>query len=48
MKDKEFLAQADKMKLEITPVSGEKVQELVAEVYRTPPDIVKRTIEAMK
>jgi tripartite-type tricarboxylate transporter receptor subunit TctC len=48
MKDKEFLAQADKVKLEITPVSGEKVQELVAEVYRTPPDIVKRTIEAMK
>jgi tripartite-type tricarboxylate transporter receptor subunit TctC len=48
MKDKDFLAQADKMKLEITPVSGERVQELVAEVYRTPPDIVKRTIEALK
>ena len=48
MKDKEFLAQADKMKLEITPVSGERVQELVAEIYRTPSDIVKRTIEALK
>jgi len=48
MNDKSFLAEADKLKLEITPVSGEKVQELVAEVYRTPPDIVKRTIEAMK
>ena len=48
MKDKDFLAQADKLKLEITPVSGERVQELVAEVYRTPPDIVKRTIEALK
>ena len=48
MKDKEFLAEADKMKLEITPVSGEKVQDLVAEVYRTPPDIVKKAVEAVK
>jgi len=48
LNDKSFLAEADKLKLEITPVSGERVQELVAEVYRTPPDIVKRTIEALK
>ena len=38
MKDKEFLAEADKAQLEITPVSGEAVQKLVTEVYQTPPD----------
>jgi tripartite-type tricarboxylate transporter receptor subunit TctC len=48
LNDKSFLAEADKLKLEITPVAGERVQELVAEIYRTPPDIVKRTIEALK
>jgi tripartite-type tricarboxylate transporter receptor subunit TctC len=48
MKDKEFLAEAEKMKLEITPVSGEKVQNLVAEVYRTPPEVLKKAAEAMK
>jgi tripartite-type tricarboxylate transporter receptor subunit TctC len=48
MKDRDFLAEADKMKLEITAVSGEKVQELVAEVYRTPPEIVQRAREAVK
>jgi tripartite-type tricarboxylate transporter receptor subunit TctC len=36
MKDKQFLAEADKMKLEINPVSGEKVQDLVEAAYQTP------------
>ena len=48
MKDREFLAEAEKMKLEITPVSGEKVQDLVAEVYRTPGAIVQKAVEAVK
>jgi hypothetical protein len=34
--DKEFVAEAAKMKLEINPVSGEAVQALVQEIYRTP------------
>ena len=48
MKDRDFLAEAEKMKLEITPVSGEKVQDLVAEVYRTPAGIVQKAVEAAK
>jgi tripartite-type tricarboxylate transporter receptor subunit TctC len=42
MEDKEFLAEADKAGLEITPVSGEKIQKLVEEVYQTPPEIAKK------
>ncbi|MFZ3338019.1 MAG: hypothetical protein WA776_07205 [Xanthobacteraceae bacterium] len=42
MKDKDFLAEADKMQLEVNPVSGEEVQKLVAEVYATPPDIIAK------
>jgi len=45
MKDKQFLAEADKAKLEIDPVSGEEVQEIVREAYATPKDVVKRTSE---
>lgn len=48
MKDKEFLAEAEKMKLEITPVPGEKVQDIVAEVHRTPPEVLKKAAEAMR
>jgi hypothetical protein len=36
MKSGEFLAEAAKMQLEINPVSGEAVQKIVQEVYRTP------------
>ena len=41
-KDKDFRLEADKAKLEITPVSGEKVQAIVKESYETPKDIVAR------
>jgi hypothetical protein len=36
MKDPGFLAEAEKMQLEINPVSGEAVQQIVQEVYQTP------------
>jgi tripartite-type tricarboxylate transporter receptor subunit TctC len=36
MKSGEFLAETEKMQLEINPVSGEAVQKIVQEVYRTP------------
>lgn len=49
MADKEFLTEADKIGLEITPVSGQKIQELVAEVYRnTTPEIAKKIAEMLK
>jgi hypothetical protein len=36
------------MKLEITPVDGEAVQKLVAEIYATSPDIVRKAVKAVK
>jgi tripartite-type tricarboxylate transporter receptor subunit TctC len=42
MQDKDFLADAEKAQLEITPVGGEEVQKLVTEVYATPPEIAKK------
>ena len=48
MKDKDFLADAEKAQLEITPVSGEEVQKLVSEIYQTPPEIVKKAAEILK
>ncbi len=48
MADKEFLADAERSKLEITPVSGERIQELVAELYQTPPELTKRLADMLK
>jgi tripartite-type tricarboxylate transporter receptor subunit TctC len=42
MNDKDFLAAADKEKLEITPVDGAELQKLVAEVYATPAALQKK------
>lgn len=46
MADKAFLAEAEKLKLEVTPVRGEAVQALVAEVYRTPAALLKKAAAA--
>ena len=48
LKDPAFVAEAEKIKLEITPVDGEAVQNLVAEIYATPPDIVRKAAQAVK
>ena len=45
LRDEAFLAEARKLNLEITPVNGEAVQELVAEMYRTPPEILAKALE---
>ena len=49
MADKEFLIEAEKARLEITPVSGERIQNLVQEVYRnTTADLAAKAGAAMK
>lgn len=48
MKDEQFLAEARKAQLEIDPVSGQEVQEIVKEAYATPKEIVKRTGQIVK
>jgi tripartite-type tricarboxylate transporter receptor subunit TctC len=48
MKDKAYLAEAEKAKLEIMPVAGEDIQRLIAELYATPAEIVQKTIEMLK
>ena len=48
MVDKEFLADANKSKLEILPVPGDKVEALVKEVYETPADVAQRAGALLK
>jgi len=49
MADKDFLAEAEKAKFEITPVSGEKIESLVLDVYRnTTPELAEKAGAAMK
>jgi len=42
MNDKEFLAEADRAKLEINPVPAERIESLLGELYAIPPAITKK------
>ena len=47
LKDPAFLADADKLKLEVNPVSGAEIDKLIAELYRAPRDIVEEARKAI-
>ena len=48
MKDKAFLEEAQKTDLEVQPVSGADVQALVADIYKSSPEVVKIAADAAK
>ena len=41
MKDPELKAEADKLRLEVAPVTGTEMQELVDQLYASPPDVIE-------
>lgn len=48
MKDKVLLEDADKQSLEINPVSGEEMQQIMERTYKTPKELVAKLQEASK
>jgi tripartite-type tricarboxylate transporter receptor subunit TctC len=48
MTDKAFLADAEKISIDIDPLPGVKVQEVVAKLYAAPPTIVERARKAIR
>jgi tripartite-type tricarboxylate transporter receptor subunit TctC len=47
MKDPELLAEAENLKIEIDPLTGEQVAALITDIYKTPAATVERVREAM-
>lgn len=48
MKDPAYLAEADKLKIEVDALTGEQVAKLVEQVTHTPPALVERVRKAME
>ncbi len=48
MKDREFLAEAEGAKLEVSPVPAARLQALVAEAYNLPPSLIARAAALQK
>jgi hypothetical protein len=46
MKDPGFLKDAKRQKLEIAPISGEKINQLIAQLFASPKDLVEAAKEA--
>ena len=46
MKDPDFLADAAKMQADVNPVSAAAIESLLAEVYKTPKDVVAKAAKA--
>ena len=46
MKDADFLKDAKQQKLEIAPISGEKIGQLIAQLFASPKDIIQAATEA--
>jgi tripartite-type tricarboxylate transporter receptor subunit TctC len=47
MTDPDFMADAEKSQLEVNPVPGDEVQKLVAEIYRTPPEVAQKAAQLL-
>jgi tripartite-type tricarboxylate transporter receptor subunit TctC len=48
MQDKQFLEEAEKVRIDIAPSSGEKVQQVVQNLYASPKHIVERAKDAVQ
>ena len=47
MRDAEFLAEAQKLSMDVNPLSAKTVTDLVAELYATPKPVVEKAAQAM-
>ena len=47
MKDADFLAEAKKLNFDVRPVDAAKIDEMLAEVYQTPKDVIARATKAI-
>lgn len=45
LKDKEFLQDAAKQRIDISPVTGEELEALVVDLFKTPKDMIKRYLD---
>jgi len=47
MKDREFLADAEKLQADVSPVPASEIDKLLADVYATPKDIIAKAAKAI-
>jgi tripartite-type tricarboxylate transporter receptor subunit TctC len=48
MQDPEFVAETNKVKLEVSPTSGAEIDRLLAQIYDTPKEVIEKAKQAVK
>ena len=48
MQDPQFLAEAAKLDLEISPLAAPAIDAFLADIYRTPQDVVRKAVSAVQ
>jgi tripartite-type tricarboxylate transporter receptor subunit TctC len=48
MKDSDFIAETNKVQLEVNPATGAEIDRLLAEVYATPKDVIEKAKQAVR
>ncbi len=48
MKDPEFVSEAKKAGLEVSPITGAEIDRLLAGIYALPPDLIEKAKQVMK
>jgi tripartite-type tricarboxylate transporter receptor subunit TctC len=48
MKDPEFIAEAEKLQMEIEPLTASQIEKLLATAYATPKPIVQQAAELLE
>jgi tripartite-type tricarboxylate transporter receptor subunit TctC len=48
VKDPQFLAEAEKIDLEVTPVAARAIDAFLADLYKTPKDVVQKAVAAIQ
>ena len=48
LKDKEFVAEAEKVKLDVDPVTGEEVERIIEGLFRLPPPLLAKLKDILK
>jgi len=47
MKDPEFLAEAKKLNLDVNPLAGKTITDLLTELYATPKAVIEKAAQAV-
>jgi tripartite-type tricarboxylate transporter receptor subunit TctC len=48
MKDADFVAEATRLRLDVSPTSGAEIDRLLAAIYATPPEIIEKARRVVK